>query len=303
MDTVKSEDVVESTLYSGNLELSKIFEADVVILAAQMAFGLDDIVRSEIEKIKESNSESDPTVNKLVVFLETTGGYIEVVERIVEVFRRHYSEVEFVIPNFAYSAGTVLALSGDEIYMDYYSVLGPIDPQFETETGDIVPGMGYVSKYNSLMKKINSVNSDEIDSVKAEMAFLLKKFDPAKIFNIEQAIKHSQELVEQWLPAYKFKNWNKTRTRELEVSEGYKKERAQKIAAILGDAEHWHSHGRGISMRELDSEKIGLKVVDFGADPKLNTNIRHYYGLFSDYLQTTGIKAALHSKRRLRRIG
>jgi ClpP class serine protease len=55
------------------------------------------------------------------------------VERIVSVFRKHYDIVEYVVPNYAYSASTILVLSGDEIYLDYYSVLGPIDPQMEDE--------------------------------------------------------------------------------------------------------------------------------------------------------------------------
>ncbi len=48
----------------------------------------------------------------------------------VSVMRKHYKEVSFIVPSHAYSAGTVLVLSGDKIYMDYYSVLGPIDPQY-----------------------------------------------------------------------------------------------------------------------------------------------------------------------------
>ena len=60
---------------------------------------------------------------------------MDVVQRVVDTLRRHYNLVDFIIPNYAYSAGTVLAMSGDAIHMDYYSRLGPIDPQIETERG------------------------------------------------------------------------------------------------------------------------------------------------------------------------
>lgn len=83
---------------------------------------LDDELRVVIEDIFDSNQKH------LIVMLETNGGFMETVERMVSVMRTHYDEVSFVIPNYAYSAGTILALSGDRIYMDYYSVLGPIDP-------------------------------------------------------------------------------------------------------------------------------------------------------------------------------
>ena len=297
MDTIRANEVIESALVSGNKHIGEMFDADVIIMRCVLTFGLDDFVRDEIEYLKEQDS----TKNTLVVILETTGGYIEVVERIVSVFRRHFMVVNFVIPNYAYSAGTVLALSGDEIYMDYYSVLGPIDPQFQTESGEPVPGMGYIAKYDELLKTINEVPDDKIETVKAEMAFLLKKFDPAKLFHIEQAVEHSKGLIKAWLPKYKFKKWEKPETRGADVTEHYKVERATRIAQVLADAKHWHSHGRGISRHDLESEEIGLKTVDFGSNPNLNNNIRHYHGLFTDYMDKLDVKSAIHSRRGLRR--
>ncbi len=303
MDTVKADHIIENTLRNGNLSLAQELQTDVMILMAPMLIGIDDVVRDEVESIVESREDGEPPINKLTVILETDGGYIETVERIVSVFRRHYQEVDFIVPNFAYSAGTVLALSGDNIYMDYYSVLGPIDPQFRTESGETVPGMGYIAQYKELLEKINSAPEDQTSTVKAELAFLLKKFDPAKLFNIEQAIEHSRDLIRDWLPQYKFKNWKKTSNDGKTVDDAYKRERANKIAEKLGDASHWHSHGRGISMQELASEGIGLKIEDFGSDPKLNENVRHYYGLFSDYIRVIGCKSAVHTGVRTRRIG
>ena len=67
------------------------------------------------------------------LILDTPGGVVEVVERIVRVLRHHYTEVKFVIPDRAMSAGTVLAMSGDDILMDYHSCLGPIDPQLQLD--------------------------------------------------------------------------------------------------------------------------------------------------------------------------
>jgi len=49
--------------------------------------------------------------------------------RIVIAFRHFYPDLWFIIPNFAMSAGTVLTMAGDRIFMDYYSTLGPINPQ------------------------------------------------------------------------------------------------------------------------------------------------------------------------------
>ena len=61
------------------------------------------------------------------------------IQRIAETLRHHYDRVEFIVPNYAMSAGTVLVMSGDAIHMDYFSVLGPIDPQVRDETGRQLP--------------------------------------------------------------------------------------------------------------------------------------------------------------------
>lgn len=143
---------------------------------------------------------------------------------------------------------------------------------------------------------------DQLHTVKAELSFLVKKFDPAKLFNIEQAIAHSADLIRDWLPKYKFKAWKITETAKLKVNLAHKRARADKIATALSDAQRWHSHGRGISMRELQGDAIGLKIQDFGEDDDLNAAIRHYYGLFTDYQLKLGMNSAIHTKHRLRSV-
>src|SRR5437762_2019636 len=81
--------------------------------------GMDDVIRTEIEGLRQRVEARC----RLVVILTTNGGFIETVQRIVETLRHHYEHINFVIPNYAFSAGTVLAMSGDQIYMDYYSRL------------------------------------------------------------------------------------------------------------------------------------------------------------------------------------
>ena len=299
MDTVTTDDVIHSQLAGIAVDLENLLSADVITVNSPMQFGLDDHIRNEVEDLKEN---STPKRNRLAVLLHTGGGYIDTVERIVSVFRKHYKQVDFIIPNYAYSAGTVLAMSGDEILMDYYSVLGPIDPQFHTENGKQVPGMGYIAKYRELLRVINGAPEGELHTVRAELSFLVKKFDPAELFHIEQAIDHSADLIREWLPKYKFKSWKKTAGSGKDVTPAYKRERADKIAKVLSDAEHWHSHGRGISMRELESEDIGLQIVDFGQDADLSATIRHYFGLLIDYQAKLGMASAIHTKRRLRRV-
>ena len=193
-------------------------------------------------------------------------------------------------------------MSGDEIHMDYYSVLGPIDPQYQTENGEYVPGMGYLAKFQELVEAVNSTHLGEEHTTRAELAILIKKFDPAKLFHIEQSIAHAKSLLRDWLPKYKFKDWKSTETRGSLVEADDRAQRAEEIANVLGDAKRWHSHGRGISIRELGSDEIKLKIKNFGDDEKINTDVRHYHGLFVDYMNKRGMRGAVHTIRGVRRV-
>lgn len=293
MDAINSNDIILKILSEKCKKLSELLSGEVMLICAPMHAGIDDFVRQEIENLCENTDQ-----NHLVIVLETTGGSIEVVERLNDVFRHHFNTISFIIPNFAYSAGTVLTLSGDEIYMDYYSVLGPIDPQIPNNDGRWVAGIGYLEKYNDLIEK-----SQRNEITAAELEILIRKFDPALLFGLEQARNHSTNLIEGWLYNYKFKNWTRRETSGKKVEDDYKKERAKNIAELLGDPTEWNSHGRGIPLRVLESEKIRLKINNFGEDKKLNAAIREYYDLFKDYCGKNGVQIAVHTTKRFLPLG
>lgn len=297
MRTLKANDLVEIVLKDHNKKLSEKFQADVFCIKSGIQLGLDGIVRDVVEDLVENREQN---TDNLVVLVETGGGYIDVVERIYGVFRKHYRKVDYIVPNYAYSAGTVLVLSGDDIYMDYYSVLGPIDPQIQNDDGKYVPGLGYLAKFDELVGRINADKTGE--STRAELAYLVKRFDPATLFLLEQAKNHSTSLLIEWLSKHKFKDWKNTEGEGRDVTQEMRRARAEDIANILGNAERWHSHGRGIGLKELTSDEIKLKIIDFGSDPELSFTIRSYYDLFVDFCHKSGGRSAIHTERGLRRI-
>jgi Serine dehydrogenase proteinase len=199
--------------------------ADSISFAGPILFGVDNLIRNAVETKKEKASR-----NKLVFVLTTTGGYSEVVHRIVDTVRHHYKTVDFIIPDYAYSAGTVLVMSGDEIYMDYYSRLGPIDPQIENPTGKMLPALGYLEQYKRLIERAK----DQDDPITpAEVQLLISAFDQAELYKYEQERLLSIALLKEWLPKYKFKNWITTETRQIPVTDEMRKERAVEIAESL----------------------------------------------------------------------
>ncbi len=310
MESVNTERIVNSTLSKLNVEIAEGLGkyilsgstnhdktgVDCLFINSPIFPPLDDEFRVLVETLNK-NRQKTKKRPCLIILLETSGGSIETVERLVSVMRNYYAEVSFVIPNVAYSAGTILVMSGDRIFMDYYSMLGPIDPQLNIAGNT---GYGYLAKYKELIASINK--ADTSDAVRAELYFLTQNFEPAMLFAIEQAIEHGEDLIKNWLPKYKFKNWKKTESSETIVTKPMRKERAEKIAKALGNAEQWHSHGRGITMHDLSSEKIKLKIDNFGNIDSVNELIRHYHGLCNDfYRKKLGYKGFMHSKMGCRR--
>lgn len=299
MEAINTDQLTRHFLGEINDRLGRKMNGDCIFVNCPLQPPLDDEFRVAIENIRKNSKEKH-----LTVMLETRGGFMETVERMVSVMRKHYGSVSFVVPNYAYSAGTILVLSGDRIYMDYYSVLGPIDPQYLSEDGKgYVPGSGYLAKFKELAEAINASTAQSDNAHRAELNYLVNKFDPAKLFEIEQSIKHGQSLIAKWLPKYKFKNWTKTQKRGRRVTPNMRKERAEEIAKTLGAAEKWHSHGRGISMRDLESDEVGLQIDDFGEDDTLSEIIRNYHGLCVDYLSNKlGYQGYIHTRHDMRRI-
>lgn len=63
------------------------------------------------------------------IILHTPGGLALAAEQIAETLLRHPAKVTVMVPHYAMSGGTLIALAADEIVMDRNAVLGPLDPQ------------------------------------------------------------------------------------------------------------------------------------------------------------------------------
>ena len=122
---------LKSQLTQGLVDIGEILASDVVTIISPIVPGLEHRLRQAIEGLQERK-------NVVTVILDTPGGVVEVVERMVSVLRSVYDEVTVIVPDRAMSAGTILALSADRIMMDHLSCLGPIDPQIERD-GKLVP--------------------------------------------------------------------------------------------------------------------------------------------------------------------
>lgn len=281
---VGANQLVEQKLNALLGEMEKCVDADCLTYVGAIAYGADDFIRDAVENIKNKKK-------KLLFVLESHGGFAETARRISDVLRFHYEVVDFLVPSHAMSAGTILVMSGDAIHMDYYSVLGPIDPQVEggTDKSRLIPALGFLVKYQELLDKANAGTITT-----AEMNILMN-FNQGELYSYEQARDLSRVLLEEWLAKYKFKNWVETESRKLAVTDAMRKVRAREIADALNDVKRWNSHGIGINMETLRRE-LRLVIDDFGLNQKLNGAVRPYNRLLVDYMGKMGQLSAVHTR-------
>jgi ClpP class serine protease len=63
------------------------------------------------------------------IILHTPGGLVFAASQIAAALADHRGRVTAVVPHYAMSGGTLIAMAADEIVVDRHSALGPVDPQ------------------------------------------------------------------------------------------------------------------------------------------------------------------------------
>lgn len=265
--------------------LEEHFNADFLTFYGPIVLGLEQTVLTLIEDLAKDPGKKDT----LFIILITPGGSAETVERFVNIIRHHYNEVNFIIPDYAYSAGTIFCMSGDNIYMDYFSVLGPIDPQVQNKDGRLVAALGYLDKVNEMIEK---AKNDELTS--AEFV-ILKELDLAELREYEQAKELTIDQLKKWLVKYKFKNWTTHGSSGKAVTLEDKQQRAEEIANKLSNSNMWKSHSRPINIECL--RELKLIIEDYGQNSETSNLIRSYYSLLRDYIMKNDHKIYFHTRR------
>lgn len=284
MDYSPIDKLNRDTLQATFNELEAKLNCDVIVFYGDILDGVELCMQNMVENLCLNEQKH----KKLAVMLTTNGGSIIPVKRMVNIFRNFYSEVNFYIPDHAYSAGTVWCCSGDNIVMNYFSALGPIDPQVVNKEGKLVAALGYLDKINELIEKSRNNELTEAEFI------ILKDFDLGELRAYEQARDLAVDLLTEWLSKYKFKNWIKHGTSGNRVTEKEKKDRAKAIAEKLSDNNIWKSHSQPISREEL--EKLKLKISKMEDDVETYELIKRYHSLMIDFIQKYGLDSFLETR-------
>ncbi|MDR7421260.1 MAG: ATP-dependent Clp protease proteolytic subunit [Armatimonadota bacterium] len=90
------------------------------------------------------------------LIVHTPGGLVLAAEQIACALKRHKGKVTVLVPHYAMSGGTLVALAADDIVMDPDAVLGPVDPQLGSQQGGYYPAA-------SILKALDQPNPNRDD--------------------------------------------------------------------------------------------------------------------------------------------
>ncbi|MDH7596729.1 MAG: hypothetical protein QHG98_03165 [Methanothrix sp.] len=136
----------------GSLVITLIHRQEVIsFLGLPLARYIDIDDSEEVLRAIRSAPKDVP----IDIILHTPGGLALAATQIALALKNHPARTSVIIPHYAMSGGTLIALAVDEIIMDPNAALGPVDPQLGDQTG------AYPA--TSILKVVERKKIDEID--------------------------------------------------------------------------------------------------------------------------------------------
>ncbi|MDE0113812.1 MAG: hypothetical protein OXN84_16180 [Albidovulum sp.] len=197
----------------------------------------------------------------LSLILHTPGGDMQATETFVDYLRNKFHFIETIVPVYAMSGGTLIALASDQIVMGKQSQLGPIDPQMPLVNGS--------ASASSILRQFEIAKNEILGnrSSAAAWAPILQVMGPSLLQQAQYALDCGQQMAEQWLKTYMFHD----------IADA--EERAREVAEYLNSEDVHLDHGRRIGYSEC--EGIGLVVKDLDADQQFQDEILTVYHLLT----------------------
>lgn len=246
-----------------------VYEAN--LWSGRSALGEEDIQPFGDLLAKISNKQN------VDLLLQSPGGDIDAAEKIVYMCREIAGEFRVIVPEYAKSAATLIALASDQVIMGLASELGPIDAQLSG------PGPGGAIFQTSAQSFI-----DEFDQIKQEVekighlspAYfpLLEGLNLGFIRMCRNLMERSQKFAEKWLKRHMMKNDPAA---------------AEKLAADLCNVKKWLTHGEVIDAGE--AEKLGVNVLKLNQNNDLWKKIWYLHCCYGVLFRQTSIAKIFES--------
>jgi ClpP class serine protease len=117
------------------------------------------------------------------ILLHSPGGLVLASVQIARAVQAHAGKVTVLIPHYAMSGGTLIALAADEIIMDSHAVLGPVDPQIgELPAASLVKVVAEkpIDKIDDKTLVLADMAAKALQQIKTEIVGLLVDDRPAE---------------------------------------------------------------------------------------------------------------------------
>ena len=215
----------------------------------------------------------------LTLILHTPGGLPTAAESIVKYLREKFDYIEVIIPTYAMSAGTMIALGSDQIIMGKHSFLGPIDPQFILSRNRQISAHSIVNQFETAKKDFEQNPKNMQIWIPILSSLGLGLLEEAK-----KSLNYSKVMVQNWLEEYMLKD----------------KDKAQKVADFFIDIEEHLNHGRPIGLTQIKNEltKYDFKVEALEDNKDLQETVLTTYHLMTLFFENTpGLKMIQSSEK------
>ncbi len=135
----------------------------------------------------------------LTLLLHTPGGDPGAANALVAYMHSKFTDIEVIVPTFAMSAGTMMAMGADRIVMGRQSQLGPIDAQMQTKHGSVSAG--------AMLDTFSRARTEITDN--QNMAHLwvpiLQSMGPSLVQEAANALEYGEKMVRGWLESRMFR--------------------------------------------------------------------------------------------------
>ena len=127
------------------------------------------------------------------MIIHTPGGVALAATQIANALADHKAKVRVIVPHYAMSGGTLIALAADEIMMDPYAVLGPVDPQLGGEPAASIKKIKELKDIKDI-KDETLIKIDMSEKALNQMHNTVKKLLLKKGYNEQDADRIATEL-------------------------------------------------------------------------------------------------------------
>ena len=210
------------------------------------------------------------------VLLVTPGGVAQQVAQFVQRLRPRFADVTFILPHMCMSAGTIWALSGNDIIMDERAFLGPIDPQVPSRDGQLVPAQTVLTLIKRIQEEGDKRIAAGLSPAWSDIQ-ILRNMDPKEIGNALAMSKYSVQLAAEYLERHKFRDWPAHRDGR-PVTDADRRDRAVEVAEKLCSHDTWKVHSHGI-FRDVAWNEVRIKITALEESPNLQDAVRALWAL------------------------